>query len=34
MLRTGLRHVAQCTFDNPLECPKFQKIMQLYGMKH
>lgn len=34
ILRAGLRHVAQCTFDNPLECPKFQKIMQLYGMKH
>ena len=27
-LRKGLRHVSQCRFDNPLECEKFQKILQ------
>ncbi|WP_111860404.1 MerR family transcriptional regulator [Acinetobacter sp. CFCC 10889] len=31
VLRNGLRHVAQCNFENPLECPKFQKIMKIYG---
>ena len=31
ILRQGLQHVAQCSFDNPLECPKFQKIMRIYG---
>lgn len=31
VLRKGLRHVAQCDFANPLECPKFQKIMHIYG---
>lgn len=27
MLCKTLRHVAQCSFDNPLQCPKFQKII-------
>ncbi|MCU4413535.1 helix-turn-helix domain-containing protein [Acinetobacter sp. WU_MDCI_Axc73] len=27
LLSKTLRHVAQCSFENPLECPKFQKIL-------
>lgn len=27
VLSKTLRHVAQCSFDNPLNCPKFQKIL-------
>lgn len=27
ILSKSLRHIAQCSFDNPLECPKFQKLL-------
>ena len=26
-LRQGLRHVVKCSFENPLDCAKFQKIL-------
>ncbi len=29
-LRKGLRHVSQCRFENPLECEKFKKILNLH----
>lgn len=30
-LRKGLRHVSQCRFENPLECEKFKKILNLHS---
>lgn len=29
VLRNGLRHVANCTFPNHLDCPRFQRIMRV-----
>ena len=29
-LRKGLRHVSHCRFENPLECEKFKKILNLH----
>lgn len=31
ILSKALKHVAHCNFENPLECPKFQKIMAFYN---
>ena len=31
-LRKGLRHISQCRFDNPLECKKFRKILNLHTL--
>lgn len=32
-LRKSLRHIANCQFDNPLECAKFQRLLRLSSNK-